>query len=345
MLEDIAAEKDSYESASDDLHSFKKQNKLKRMHHYPDSQYSTYAFFIIAILIESALNGVFFAEGSESGLVGGVGIALIIAFFNVFIGGATGAFALRYKNHCQRMKVVFGWIGVIVGTVLSFIFNLLVSHYRTAMTLDPDNAASKAMETFEEGILSISDVQSWLLFLLGIIFYLGAVYKGYKADDAYPGYGSLAKKRDKQHGYLSDEKENANEIIEEAHQDFEENLDLCFKTIQMKSKKINDSANAFEQQKTILKSYHKHLEKALRYIITRYRDVNMANRSSDNPVIFNQPIDASLDYKELEFDYKSKHDELHKDREHLAASLSEIRQKLLVIKEGYQQNVNKKGSV
>jgi len=345
MLEDIGAEKESYESVSDDLHSFKKLNKLRRMHHYPDSQYSTYAFFIITIIIESALNGVFFAEGSDAGLVGGVGIALVIAFFNVSIGGITGAFALRYKNHCQQWKVVLGWSGAALGTATSFVFNLLVAHYRTAMTLDPDNAASKAIETFREGILSISDVQSWLLFLLGVIFYLGAVYKGYKADDAYPGYGALARKRDKQHGYLSDDKEIANDTIEEAHQDFEENLDFCFKAIQLKSKQVNDSASGFEQQKTILKSYHTHLEKALRYIISRYRDVNVANRSSDKPIIFNQPIDVSLDYKELEFDYKSKRDELHEDRERLATDLSEIRQKLLVIKEKHQKTVNNKASV
>jgi hypothetical protein len=206
------------------------------MHHYPDSPYSTYAFFIIAIIIESALNGVFFAEGSEAGLVGGIGTALVIAFFNVTIGGMIGIFSLRYKNHYKQWKVLLGWGGVVIGTVISFIFNLLVAHYRTAMTLDPDNAASKAMETFSEGILSISDVQSCLLFLLGVLFYFGAVYKGYKADDAYPGYGILARKRDKQHGYLSDDKSSADDLIQEAHEEFVENLDHCFKTIQLKSK-------------------------------------------------------------------------------------------------------------
>ncbi len=344
-LEDIGAEKERYQSANDDLHSFKKQNKLRRMHHYPDSQYSIYAFFLIAIIIEAALNGVFFAEGSESGLVGGVGIALTIAFFNVSIGVVVGAFSLRYKNHYKQWKVLLGWGGVVIGTVISFMFNLLVAHYRTAMTLDLDNAASKAMETFWEGILSISDVQSCLLFLLGVLFYFGAVYKGYKADDAYPGYGILARKRDKQHGYLSDDKSNADDIIQEAHEDFVEDLDLCFKTIQLKSKQVTDSASGFEQQKIILESYHKHLEKALRYIITRYRDVNVASRSSDKPVIYNQPIDATLDYKELAFDYQSKRDELHDDRECLAADLSEIRQELLVIKEKHQLIVNKKASV
>lgn len=344
-LEEISTEKESYQSVSDDLLSFKKQNKLRRMHHYPDSQYSTYAFFIIAIIIESALNGVFFAEGSEAGLVGGVGTALVIAFFNVSIGGIIGVFSLRFKNHCKQWKMLLGWGGVVIGTVVSFVFNLLVAHYRTAMTLDPDNAASKTIETFREGILSISDVQSWFLFLLGFIFYLGAVYKGYKADDAYPGYGALARKRDKQHGYLSDDKSSADDIIQEAHEDFSEKLKGCYEKIKLKSKEVNDSASGFEQQKTILESYHRHLEKALRYIITRYRDVNIANRSSDKPVIFNKPINATLDYKELAFDYQSKLDELHEDRERLAADLSEIRQKLLVIREKHQLIVNEKASV
>ncbi|GFO73048.1 hypothetical protein BJAS_P3623 [Bathymodiolus japonicus methanotrophic gill symbiont] len=344
-LEGISAEKERYQSVSDDLHSFKKKNELRRMHHYPDSQYSTYAFFIIAIIIESILNGVFFAEGSDAGLIGGVSTALIISLFNVFFGGAVGAFALRYKNHYQHWKVVVGWIGVSSGMIISVILNLLVSHYRTAMILDPDNAALQAVETFREGILSISDVKSWLLFLLGILFYLGAVYKGYKADDVYPGYGSLARKRDKQYGYLSDDKSSADDTIQEAHEYFVENLASCFKSVQLKSKQVNDFASGFEQQKTILKSYHKHLEKALKYIITLYRDVNVANRSSDKPIIFKQPIDASLDYKELEFDYKCKRDELHKDRERLAEDLSGIRQKLLVIREQYQDIVNKKASV
>lgn len=346
-LDDIRAEKENFQTACDDLQVFKKQNELRRMHHYPDSQYSTYAFFILAIIIESALNGVFFAEGSDSGLVGGVGTALVIACINVSIGGAVGAFSLRYKNHCKQWKVILGWCGFAIFTIISLIFNLLVAHYRTAMIQQPDNAASQAMETFSQGITAIADVQSWLLCLLGIGFYFAAVYKGYKADDAYPGYGALARKRDKLQGYLSDDKSSADILIQETHEKFASKLESCYQDIAKKSKKVHDGVSGFRHQKTILESYHKHLQNALKFILTLYRDVNASHRTTDKPAFFNQPIDAILDYREieLEFDYQTKLDELSESKAKLDERLSGIRQKLLDIKEKYQNIVNEKAGV
>ena len=341
----ISAEKEGYESAFDDLQSFKKRNKIKRMHNYPDNQYSTIAFFIIAILVETFINGVFFAEGSDAGLVGGASTAFIISIFNVAIGGGIGAFSLTYKNHIAQWRAIMGWCGLVIGTIISIVFNLLVAHYRTAMIENPDNAAAVAMETFASGILTISDVQSWLLFLLGMLFYLGAVYKGYSADDPYPGYGRLARKRDQQYGNLDDERMLADNVIEDSHDHYEGRLDTYFEEVKSNSSKANNYVRDLEQQISILKGYHKHLESALKYTISRYRDVNVANRKSDKPKFFNHPIEASINYEPLIFNFDEKCKVLEGDREQLAGSLSETKSKFLEIKEKHQQIVRETASV
>ncbi len=263
-------------------------------------------------------------------------MAAIISCFNVFVGGVFGLLVLRYKNHCQQWKVYSGWWVFAIGIGGSVLFNLGVAHYRTAMMLNYDDAATKAMESFSSGAMSITDAQSWLLFAMGLAFFGMAIYKGYNSDDKYPEYGALARKQDKHQGYLVEKKEIADELIQDIHEDFVEKLEESFKSIQLKSTQTNNCISSLELQKKILNSYHKHLQQSLKYIISRYRDVNTVNRSTDVPAVFKLEIDSTLDYNELDFSHGSKRDDLHKELEHLASSLSKIRQELLVIKENHQ---------
>ncbi|MDQ7021511.1 MAG: hypothetical protein Q9M91_06845 [Candidatus Dojkabacteria bacterium] len=90
----------------------------------------------------------------------------MIALINIGLGVFVGLFMLRYKNHCIQWKLNTGLSSTFLTVGLSIIFNLLVAHYRAALTIDPDHAAELAIKTFSEGIFSVSDVNSRFLFLL-----------------------------------------------------------------------------------------------------------------------------------------------------------------------------------
>ena len=260
ILSNINGAKKSYDRAEDDLQNFRKENKIRREAHYPASNWQSIGFLSIALIIESILNGTMFAAGSDEGLIGGVALAFIISVINIGFGFINGWLVLRYKNHISKLKVLAAYLFSLILFSGTLLFNLLIAHYREALLKTPDNADQVAVEALKSGIFSINDVQSWLLFGLGMIFMILAVYKGYHQDDEYPGYGALSKRKNHAKEEVSELKEEATEALEELHADYLEQLEgNCKRALQI-NKSIISYISAFEQQKSILKSYIGHLE-------------------------------------------------------------------------------------
>lgn len=340
VLKEIEGLRKSYHQADDDLESFKTQHSIRRAPDYPASHWGTWGALVIALIIESGLNGVFFAEGSDSGLVGGVGLALIISAINIVSGFLLGWWVLRYKNHIvDRMRGLMLTIFVVMSSAIILVFNPLVAHYRGALEVNPDDAAQSAINSFSEGMFSIADVNSWLLLIVGVIFFCLAIYKGYKFDDEYPGYGKLARIKDDFEDDVHNDRENALSEIEELHNDFAEDLEDKYQSALIKETQVNSFSSAFDSQNLILKTYIEHLEGSLQFIIKRYQDTNSIGRDEGVPSYFNDSFDTSMKIEEIDMDYVDKRDLIKNDVEELAKSLTEVRTAMLKIKENYHSKL------
>ena len=287
---------DEYRQSNDDINLFKKTNFIRRSANYPDSHILTFSLLIFSIIIESIINGIFFAEGSDAGLIGGVMIALIISFVNISVGFIAG-FSLRYKNHINKAKVVFSYLVLLLLITFSCVFNLLIGHYREALEMDPDNAKSVAVERFTDGILTIYDVQSWLLIVIGLVFFSFAIYKGYKFDDEYPRYGKLCRNKEQLKEDINAEKDDICSVFDDKYEEINCKLDEIYENVQRISKSVNSYVNAKENQESIYHSYTVHLQSCLNYVVTLYREVNTNERSSEAPDYFKN-IDLKLDSNE-----------------------------------------------
>ena len=78
-----------------DLENFKNDNNLKRSARYPDSRFLYVSVALLLVTIETGLNGFFFAQGHELGLLGGGFTALVPSLLNVCAGYYIGNFAFR----------------------------------------------------------------------------------------------------------------------------------------------------------------------------------------------------------------------------------------------------------
>lgn len=82
---------------------------------------------------------------------------------------------------------------------LSLLIGFLVAHYRDALQipleeLSPNQTAERiALQTFLENPFGLSDIYSWMLLLLTLVFGILACFDGYRFDDPYPGFSSIAK--------------------------------------------------------------------------------------------------------------------------------------------------------
>src|ERR1700730_1113530 len=80
---ELGSLKEAYIAARDELRRFKARHRLERPARNPKGRWVTFGFLTILIAAESVLNGTFFAQGDEFGLIGGIGTAVGISLVNV----------------------------------------------------------------------------------------------------------------------------------------------------------------------------------------------------------------------------------------------------------------------
>ena len=265
---------------------FRHTNKLNRIPQYPDSQLLNFSIILIFWLIESAGNGYFFAEGSELGLLGGVAQAVIIAAINISLAFFIMGGIVRYKNHVSRWKRLCAYSGIIIYSGAAITFNLLVAHYRDLFADEPASAGRLALHQFINTPFALVDVNSWMLFFMGLLFSVFALIDGYKRDDAYPGYGRLHKRLLRLYENYEEQRDDVIAQIENIRQEFLDNLDRMKQAVAMKHTRL---VHLVEEKQAFIAEYEHGIANfttAANTLIHRYRDINMGHRQNTPPTYF-----------------------------------------------------------
>jgi hypothetical protein len=202
-LNDLTLEREEVVLSRRHLQNFRENHGLQRPAQGPDSHILHFGIILLILLIESVLNGLFFARGNDYGLLGGASQALIIALLNVGLAFAVGRYLMPLANHRSVAVKAISAGGLSLYVVIAFRYNLAVAHFRDAMgaSLDPGGFASVhdaspaqvAIQTLLSAPLAVTDFESWILFGVGLLFAGAAVLDGYRWDDPYPGYGGQAR--------------------------------------------------------------------------------------------------------------------------------------------------------
>ncbi len=112
---------------------FKSKNTLTQAPIYPESNVFHYSVIALIVLIETILNTVFFAAGSELGLIGGFASALIITCLNVLGAGLLGTLIIPLFFHIKIQLKISAVVLTAFYLWLSVVFSLLVGHYRSVI--------------------------------------------------------------------------------------------------------------------------------------------------------------------------------------------------------------------
>jgi hypothetical protein len=280
--------RDEVTEAERAYHLFRRRHNINRTAHYPDSKLLHYGLLTAIMLGEAILNGIMLARGHELGLLGGVGTAFMIALLNVFmLGFSLGGSALRFLHHRSPSVRGGGFVTLICAVALVIAFNLLVAHYRDALgSPTPEEAGFIAIASLTNSPLGIADAQSWFLFVAGCCFACVGAFDHLKTDDPYPGFGKLARQRQR----LRDDFEAAKSSL---IQDLQDERDVCVETAQAARDEIarrlqetNDVLTARNGHSQAYRSYIQHLEKTANDLLKLYREANRGNRSTLAPAYF-----------------------------------------------------------
>ncbi len=280
-----------------EFQAFQTQNQLTRTAHYPDSQLLYFAIILLFWLLESAGNGYFFAEGSELGLLGGLGQAVIIAAINISIPFFLVSWIFRYKNHASFWSQLAAYICLAVYLPCVFAFNLLVAHYRDYYALQPEAAGHLAVQRFMATPWQLSEFNSWMLFFMGLLFAIFAFIDGYKRDDAYPGYGKLHRRLQALHEEYDEHRDEIVVQVEEIRQDFLIKLEEMKQAVLLKHTRL---VHLVEDKQVFVAEYKQGIANfiaAANALIYLYRDINMRTRKELMPRYFEQDWKSNNDFK------------------------------------------------
>ncbi len=177
---------------------FKSEHGLVRHAEYPDAPFLTALVLFVIMLIETSVNAFVFAAASEHGLLGGWVQAFIFSATNVLAGTALGFLALRNLNHRKTWRKWAGGGGLLVGVTFALLWNLGVAHFRELISVNPDLIVSQGfidggfdvLDRMKADLFGIHSMPGWALFILGVLAFGCAAWKGYAGlDDKYPGCG------------------------------------------------------------------------------------------------------------------------------------------------------------
>jgi len=281
---------------------FQDDNQLTRPPKYPESKKLSIAIVGILVAIEILFNSIFFQEYSAFGLIGGIGIAAGIAVFNIGLGVIYGEYIARYKNHISLSKKISAYFIGLIYILSTLIVNFYAGHLRDKIVTSEKAYKINPMEVFNNLLNNTFEFQAFgsiILIFIGMAFTIGAMFKMYRADDPYPGYGALDREK----------KDKTNTHFHEIR----EYLDDCQNMMQKRVLEIRTTIGNVSQNLNLLQNYRSrmslYIENFQTYlnqvqtitdeIVNEYRSYNMRNRPDPTkiPEYYDKPYEMPYQAK------------------------------------------------
>lgn len=283
---------------------FRKKHGLQYPADYPLSRLWNFAIIILILAVESILNGSFLARGLETGYIGGVVQAFVIAAINVFFGVFLGDSIIRHLFHRNYILRTIAIVELPISCGFAVFFNLMVGHYRDALGgSDPMHASEIALNTFTAHPFALAALQSWMLFAMGLFFWMVAAIDGFKMDDPYPGYGKINRKHEEITQDYTNEKTN---IIDDLSRTRDQALDYirdARRSLAEGSATLSSVLGCRSRLIHLFEAHQTYLSRAANDLLSVYRNANMRSRTTPAPLHFNScyslskpPPPASLPY-------------------------------------------------
>ena len=279
--ENLIGFKETLDAKNVDLKIFKKTNRIERSASYPSSGMNwlktSVLFFLF--LIESVANASFLAIANAGGLVGAYSESIVISFLNIVTATLLGLFISRHINNHLILKRITTLLLIAACLVAAGFFNLAVAHYRDLAGHGLfGEAGGLAIQRLFNDPFSLSDIQSWVLFLVGWLFWIVSLIDAHGMDDSYPNYGNVDRSAKLARNNFAEEKIEIIEELTALRSDSEAEI----KEIRAQLSAVyNQQVSIVDLRKSLLTEYGFFCDQATHMfsqLIETYRNANRANR-------------------------------------------------------------------
>jgi len=276
-----------------------------------------FALVAVFAVIEWVALAIFYAEGSDFGALGGFLMAMALSIMNIGLAVLAGSIS-RYVNHISGVRRALGLLAALALIALFLIAAGFAAHYRSAVleiaatsqkspvsvsklpaltTLAPSvdvdqwRASKLAYDHFLGKGLVFTDVFSWLLIILVVLFGIIAGWKGYGVDDRYPRYGATSRRYKDHRDLYEQERQKYTGIVDGIFEKARQEQQTLLRSVKKNIEYFQDLAS---KSVTEVKNYNlfaQHVAQVCNAIVFRYRGTNRSVALSPAPAYFSTPIE------------------------------------------------------
>jgi hypothetical protein len=277
------------ESATE-FEKFKNRHGLARQANYPDGAGTFFrvSLLVLLVVIEAALNAVFFAKGLSTGLVGGFVYAGAFAFANVAFASVWGRWVLPSLNHRSPFRRLLGAVGIPGAALTGLGVALLIAHFRDALSADLADAPRVALESLQATPFALQEIQSWILFGVSLLFALIALVDSYGLDDAYPGFGAADRRKRQALNAYALELNDVRTALQKLKDDALAELDRAMADSRAGLQALHEAIEQKITTGTRFRNVLADVDNCLDTLLRRFRDINKLYRSTPCPAYFSE---------------------------------------------------------
>lgn len=290
------------ESGVDDLHglrrglndaeqeraAFRDQHRLRRAARVQSGTARTIKVLIlvVCVMVETILNGFFLSAGSDQGIVGGVTIAISFAVLNVGVAFGFAFYWIRLAFHRNSFLKFVGALGFPLCLATAGTLNLALAHYRETSEILLGEAGRAVVDRMWSAPLALSDVQSWILFGVGMFFSLVAFADSWLLGDPYPGYGGVEIRLQKARTSYVDMRRDLIENLRDIRDEYTAKIEDIIRDLGIRKREYDAIIAHRARIGQLFEQHQDQLEKAGSVLLGLYRERNRKARSTPPPAHF-----------------------------------------------------------
>jgi uncharacterized protein YukE len=242
----------------------------------------------ILFIIEVVINGSFLAKANVGGLLGGAAQAVTFAALNILASFFWGMVLIRLINRRNVFLKLIGLLSFLTYLAFVIVLNLTLSHLRE---IPPDVAVSgdvgqEVLHRLLTAPYALTDVNSWVLFAIGLIFSLIAMADGLSFFDPYMGYAGLERRWLEASRQFAQARSELIERLRDIRGDATETMNEAARDLSVRRSEYDSLLQGRGRLAQRFSQHQNQIEQACRALLEVYREANRRARSSPAPDYF-----------------------------------------------------------
>ncbi|MGJ5201833.1 hypothetical protein [Bradyrhizobium sp. HKCCYLRH1030] len=239
-------------------------------------------------VIEVAVNGGFLSKSNQGGILGGLSVAFVFAAFNIIVSFLCGLAPVRLMSRRNPLLKLVGLASLVAYLALAILLNLALAHLRE---IAPDVLVDVDREALRRLIaepLTLQDMQSWLLFGIGLVFSIIAMADGLLFFDPYIGYAGLERRWNAASVRYRNAREDLIERLRDIRNDASDAMNEAERDLAVRRSEYDSLLVSRGRLSQRFIDHQAQIQRAANALLEIYREANRKARSTPAPAHFDR---------------------------------------------------------